>query len=179
MSPNQPKPISKINPALPASAFVDFVSHSVAQSQKAGANLAHLLQPGDIVLLEGDLGAGKTTLTKGIAQGLGVKGYVNSPTFTLVNEYNGRLPVYHLDCYRLESGREALDFGIEEYLYGDGVTIIEWPERISEILPPDFMRIRLSYLSESKRGLRFEPCGERYVGMVQEFKKNTFGGGSL
>ena len=120
-------------------------------------------------------GAGKTTFTKGVAQGLGVEGYVNSPTFTLVNEYEGRLPVYHLDCYRLESGQEALDFGIEEYLYGDGVTIIEWPERIREIWPASYIRVSLSYVSETKRSLRLEPVGPEYVGLMQEFKKSAFG----
>ncbi len=138
--------------------------------------MAQLLGPGDLVLLDGELGAGKTTLTKGLAEGLGVSGYVNSPTFTLVNQYQGRLPVYHLDCYRLESGREALDFGIEEYLYGDGVTIIEWPERIQEILPKEFIRIKLGYLTETKRTIRLEPAGAKYVKILQEFKKNAFGG---
>ena len=161
---------------IPPSAVVDFFSHSVAQTQRAGASLAGLLGPGDVLLLEGNLGAGKTTMTKGIAEGLGVKGYVNSPTFTLVNEYRGRLPVYHLDCYRLESSREALDFGIEEYIYGDGVTIIEWPERIKDILPTDFIRIRLGYLTDTKRTILIEPSGARATTILQEFKRNAFGG---
>jgi tRNA threonylcarbamoyladenosine biosynthesis protein TsaE len=159
----------------PPSAVVDFVSHSISQTQRCGSQLAQHLTPGVIILLEGDLGAGKTTFTKGIAYGLGVEGYVNSPTFTLVNEYEGRLPVYHLDCYRLESGREALDFGIEEYLYGDGVTIIEWPERISDILPSDCIRVSMSYLTDTKRSLRLEPIGSKYVSLMQEFKKSAFG----
>ncbi len=155
--------------------IVDFVSHAASQTQKAGTVLGRLLKPGDIILLEGDLGAGKTTFTKGVAQGLEVEGYVNSPTFTLVNEYQGRLPIYHMDCYRLESGREALDFGLEEYIYGDGVTLIEWPERISEVLPAEFLRIKLSYVHESKRAIRLEPTGARYVALVGEYKKNAFG----
>ena len=157
------------------SAIVDFVSHSVSQTQKAGSNLAELLAAGDVILLEGDLGAGKTTFTKGVAQGLGVSGYVNSPTFTLINEYQGRLPVYHLDCYRLESGREALDFGIEEYLYGDGVTIIEWPERIREILPSEYLRVQLGYVTDTKRSIRLDPAGSRYVALVKDFKQKAFG----
>lgn len=161
--------------AAPPSAIVDFVSHSVAQTQKCGSQLARQLVPGTVILLEGDLGAGKTTFTKGLAQGLGVEGYVNSPTFTLVNEYEGRLPVYHLDCYRLENGREALDFGIEEYLYGDGVTVIEWPERIKDIWPESYIQVTLSYLNETKRSLRLEPVGPAYTGLMQEFKKSAFG----
>lgn len=162
------------SPSLPGHfsdpASFGFVSHSIDQTRQAGISLAALLQPGDIILLEGNLGAGKTTFTKGIAEGLGVQGYVNSPTFTLVNEYRGRLPVYHLDCYRLESGQEALDFGLEEYLYGDGLTIIEWPERIREVLPQEYLLVRLEYLEETARSLRFEPCGERYERLVADLK---------
>ncbi len=178
MSQNKPgsKSDQSIRPAVvPPSAQVEFISQSVAHTQRAGVVLAQLLQPGDIIWLEGDLGAGKTTFTKGVAQGLGVTGYVNSPTFTLVNEYQGRLPIYHLDCYRLESGREALDFGIEEYLDSGGVTIIEWPERIREVLPPDHLAIQLGYMTDTKRTLRLEPFGQRYIELVQEFRKKAFG----
>lgn len=159
----------------PSAAIVDFVTHSATQTQKAGAVLGRLLEIGDIILLEGDLGAGKTTFTKGVGQGLEVEGYVNSPTFTLVNEYQGRLPLYHLDCYRLESGREALDFGLEEYLYGDGATIIEWPERIAEVLPDEFLLVKLSYVNDTKRAIRLEPFGPRYIELASEFKKAAFG----
>lgn len=164
---------------IPPSALVEFISHSTAQTQNTGATLATYLQPGDIVLLEGDLGAGKTTFTKGLAQGLGVEGYVNSPTFTLVNQYEGRLPLYHMDCYRLENGREALAFGIEEYLYGDGVCVIEWSERIRDILPKEVLRVKLGFLTETKRTIRIEPSGEQYIKLMQDFKKNSFSGGSL
>lgn len=150
---------------------LDFLSHAVEQTHRAGAFLATLLQAGDIVWLEGDLGAGKTTLTKGIADGLGVSGYVNSPTFTLVNEYKGRLPIYHLDCYRLESGEAALNIGLDEYLAGDAVTIIEWPERIANVLPPERLSIILSYKSETERLIRLQPFGSRYVNLLQELKK--------
>jgi tRNA threonylcarbamoyladenosine biosynthesis protein TsaE len=154
---------------------LNFISHSSQQTQRVGATLGKLLKASDIILLSGELGAGKTTFTKGLAEGLGVSGYVNSPTFTLVNEYHGRVPVYHLDCYRLESGREALDFGIEEYLYGDGVTIIEWFERIDAILPAEHLIIRLNHLNETKRDLRFEPSGKRYIDLVNQFKNLAFG----
>ena len=170
-------PASPIRKATGSSAaVVDFITHSVAQTQKAGEHLGGLLRVGDVILLEGELGAGKTTLTKGIARGLGVGGYVNSPTFTLVNEYrSGRLPVYHLDAYRLESAAEALDFGIEEYLYGDGITLVEWPQRIETVLPIEHLLIKLNYLNETKRSLRLEPTGIRYVQLVADFKKTAFG----
>jgi tRNA threonylcarbamoyladenosine biosynthesis protein TsaE len=176
------KTVAKVTAAKPESrpgpssaTIVDFVTHSATQTQKAGAVLGRLLQPGDIILLEGDLGVGKTTFTKGIGQGLLVEGYVNSPTFTLVNEYQGRLPLYHLDCYRLESGREALDFGLEEYLYGEGAIIIEWPERIAEVLPSEVLRVKLGYVNDTKRAIRLEPLGARYVALTTEFKKTAFG----
>jgi tRNA threonylcarbamoyladenosine biosynthesis protein TsaE len=153
---------------------LDFVSHSTNQTRNTGIILGRLAHPGDIFLLIGDLGAGKTTLAKGIASGLDIHATVNSPTFTLVNEYAGRLPLFHLDCYRLESAREALDIGLEEYLYGEALTVIEWPERIIEALPAESLTIRLSHLNETKRGIRLEPVGERYIYLVNEFKKTAF-----
>lgn len=167
--------ISSPKAGLSSATIVDFVTHSATQTQKAGTVLGRLLQLGDIILLEGDLGVGKTTFTKGVGQGLLVEGYINSPTFTLVNEYQGRLPLYHLDCYRLESGREALDFGLEEYLYGEGVIIIEWPERIAEVLPTEVLRVKLGYVNDTKRTIRLEPMGTRYVALTAEFKKAAFG----
>ncbi len=172
LSPLSSNNTSSEKTPAPASPAVEFVSHSVEQSRQAGRVLGSLLQPGDLLLLEGDLGAGKTTLTKGLALGLGVSGYVNSPTFTLVNEYQGRLPVYHLDAYRLESGREALDFGLEEYLDSQGVTIIEWPERIREVLPNVFLLVRLDYLSETERNFRLEAAGERYDRLLEAFRQS-------
>ncbi|WP_342397278.1 tRNA (adenosine(37)-N6)-threonylcarbamoyltransferase complex ATPase subunit type 1 TsaE [Candidatus Chlorohelix sp.] len=154
---------------------VDFISHSASQTRFTGVALGKLAQPGDIILLAGELGAGKTTLTKGIAEGLDIKGIVNSPTFTLVNEYQGRIALYHMDCYRLESGRDALDFGVEEYLYGEGLTVIEWAERIEDILPKETLTVRLSTLNETKRGIRLEPIGERYIAFVARFKEEAFG----
>lgn len=104
-------------------------SHSVAETQRLGALLGGLLAPGDVVLLHGDLGAGKTAFTQGIAVGLGVARAVNSPTFTILKEYEGRLPLYHFDLYRIESPDEVYALGFEEYLDGAGVSVIEWAER--------------------------------------------------
>ncbi len=173
--PPSPVSPSQISPSHIPPTFLDFVSHSSNQTQKAGALLGSLLAADDLVLLEGDLGAGKTTFTKGVAHGLGITGYVNSPTFTLVNEYYGRLPLYHLDCYRLESHREALDFGFEEYLSSGGVTIIEWAERIEPALPSEFLKIKLAYISETKRSIRFEASGQRYINLARQYRKAGFG----
>jgi tRNA threonylcarbamoyladenosine biosynthesis protein TsaE len=150
----------------------ELTTRSAAETQEIGARLAQFLQPGYIVLLEGNLGAGKTTFTKGLARGLGIDGYVNSPTFTLVNEYAGRLPLYHMDCYRLENGQEAIAFGIEEYLYGDGVCVIEWYERIADILPAEWLKIRLAHVTEDERQLSFEANGTRFSELLENFRHN-------
>ncbi|HYE96933.1 MAG TPA: tRNA (adenosine(37)-N6)-threonylcarbamoyltransferase complex ATPase subunit type 1 TsaE [Rubricoccaceae bacterium] len=122
-----------------------------------GARLAAHLGPGDVVALYGDLGAGKTHLVKGIARGLGVDAEdVSSPTFTLVNEYAGAaFPVYHLDAYRTERPEELLDFGAEEYLDGDGLCLVEWPERMEALLPARTLRLRLTHLDANRRRVEF------------------------
>ncbi len=160
---------------------LDFVSHSVTQTQRVGSRLGAMLQHGDVILLEGPLGSGKTVVAQGIAQGLGITDYVTSPSFTLLNEYRprdcgGRLPLYHIDLYRLaEAAKEAEAMGIEEYLCGDGVSVIEWAERAPDILPPEHLLIRMSIVSEFKRGVFMTPRGQRYLDMLREFKRTAFG----
>lgn len=111
-----------------------------------GLRIAEALEPGDIVALVGDLGTGKTALTKYIAEGLGIKGDISSPTFTIVKEYrSGRLPLYHFDVYRLGSGDELIDIGAEEMLDGDGLCVIEWADIVADVLPEDALAIRLDY----------------------------------
>src|SRR5436305_2135610 len=123
-------------PPVRATPDVDVISHSLDQTRRIGGRLAALLAPGDVILLEGPFGAGKTTFTQGIARGLGVTDdYITSPTFTLINEYPGRLPLYHVDLYRLDSAAQALDLGLTDYLDSPGVTVIEWPERAAALLP--------------------------------------------
>ncbi len=130
-------------------------SNSVEETLEIAKKFAEKLKPGDIVLLEGDLGAGKTHFTKGIAAYFGVKGQeVNSPTFTLINEYRGGLPIYHFDCYRLKNEEEALEFGAEEYLYGDGISIVEWPEKIKGLLPEDAIKIQIEHAGQNSRIIR-------------------------
>lgn len=115
---------------------------TIALGEKLGASL----QPGDILLLEGDLGAGKTTLTQGLAKGLGVTEFVNSPTFVIINEYfTGRLPLYHMDLYRVEEEAQLYDLGVEEYFYGNGVCVVEWPEIARAFLPEDFAQLSLAH----------------------------------
>lgn len=127
------------------------ITTSALATQRLGAKLARTLAPGDIVCLVGELGAGKTCLVKGLARGLAVKGYVNSPTFKLINEYQGKWPVYHFDLYRLADGRQVSELGYEEYLYGRGVTLIEWAEKIIPLLPRQYLKINLKRIDEHTR----------------------------
>lgn len=156
-------------------AALDVISHGVEQTKRLGVRLAELLEPGDVILVAGNLGAGKTVLAQGVAAGLGIDEPVTSPTFTLIHEYQGRLPFYHVDLYRIGGDAEAGDIGLEEYLYGDGVTLIEWAERASGLLPRDRLTVTLRPVAETKRALRFEPAGERYARLLAAFKRDAFG----
>ncbi|WP_249871591.1 tRNA (adenosine(37)-N6)-threonylcarbamoyltransferase complex ATPase subunit type 1 TsaE [Oceanobacillus saliphilus] len=128
--------------------------------------LALLLKPGDVITLEGELGAGKTTFTKGLANGLGVKRNISSPTFTIIKEYEGELPLYHMDVYRLEHSEE--DIGFDEYFYGNGITVVEWAQFIEEFLPEERLNINISYIDENKRELEFTSTGTHFKWIVHE-----------
>lgn len=123
-----------------------------------GEKLAKRLSRGDVVALYGDLGSGKTTFTKGVGRGLGIKDsrHINSPTFVLIKEYEAKLPVYHIDLYRLDNLKDIEDIGIEEYIYGDGVAIIEWAEKIENILPEKHISARFKIKGENKREIEIE-----------------------
>lgn len=123
----------------------EFVSRAPEETIAFGKKIAASLQSGDVLCLEGDLGAGKTHLVKGIAAGLDIApDEVRSPTYTLIHEYEGRLPLYHFDCYRMETPEEALEIGAEEYFYGSGVCVIEWPGRIEPLIPDEAQWISIS-----------------------------------
>lgn len=120
-------------------------SHSPEETYEIGRMMARAAEPGDVFALEGDLGAGKTVFTKGFARELGVKGAVNSPTFTILQIYDeGKLPLYHFDVYRIEEPEEMEEIGFDDYIYGEGVCLIEWADQIEDILPEDYTRIRIS-----------------------------------
>lgn len=133
-------------------------THSVDETLALGERIAGELKAGDILLLSGDLGAGKTHFVKGVARGFGVDElHVNSPTFTLIHEYKtGRLPVYHIDAYRLKSEQEAVEIGIEDYLYGDGICLVEWPERIAGLLPPGCVTVNIESTGTESRRFSFK-----------------------
>jgi tRNA threonylcarbamoyladenosine biosynthesis protein TsaE len=131
-----------------------FESNSVEETIAHGKEFAKSLKPGDIVCLEGDLGAGKTHFVKGMASQFGIeKDKVSSPTFTLINEYEADIPIFHFDCYRLKNEDEALEIGIEEYLFGDGVSVIEWSSKIENLIPEDSIRIEIKHNGKTKRSI--------------------------
>ena len=133
------------------------VTNSAAETRALGEQLASRLQPGDTVILEGELGAGKSELARGIARGLGVTETVTSPSFTILNVYeSGRCPLYHFDWYRLESEEELYELGMDEYLGGDGLAVVEWAERCPEAIPDTYIRINITATGEEQR--QFEIC---------------------
>jgi len=129
------------------------ISTSIEETIDIGSAFAKRLKNGDVVALIGELGAGKTVFTKGIARGLGVKDvrYVNSPTFVIIKEYEGKLPLYHLDLYRLDTSSVIDTENYEEYFYGDGITVIEWADKVRNILPKKYTEVRLNVMGENKR----------------------------
>lgn len=148
-----------------------YLSSSAAQTYILGEKLAGLTEPGDVFCINGELGTGKTVFAKGLAEGLGVTDRVTSPTFTLINEYQGRRPFYHMDVYRLNSSEEMEDLGYQEYFYGQGVTLVEWAEIVKEVLPEERLDIFVERIDEDNRTIIFYPYGERYEFLVEELSK--------
>ena len=149
---------------------IQFVTRSAEQTQKFGTSIGKLAEPGDIYLLIGELGAGKTCLTQGIAYGLDIQEYTLSPSFVIMRELHGRLPLYHMDFYRLENIAEISDLGLDDYLFGKGVCVIEWANRGLNVLPEDHLLIGIDYLAENERSFVIEPRGDRYIRMVKQLK---------
>lgn len=136
-----------------------FISHSPAETEALGEQFGRAASRGQVIALSGDLGAGKTQFVRGLARGLGIAGRVHSPTFTLVNEYGGgRLKLFHLDLYRLETAEQILSAGIEEYLKPDGVSVVEWAERIYDLRLPicDLKKVQIEIVSETERRIIYD-----------------------
>ena len=165
---------------------MEFISRSTEQTRRVGMRLGGMLQPGDVVGLIGDLGAGKTTLMQGIAAGWGSLDAVSSPTFVLVNVYRRSAPratgkgrpgeqrLYHLDAYRLSSALEAEDLDLDALL-GTGPMVVEWAGRIQDVLPKDNLWINLCWIDENQRDLLLTAHGDRYRKMLREFRRQVFG----
>lgn len=137
------------------------LTHSPEETRAFGRRLAEQLRPGDVLLFYGNLGAGKSEMTRGIAEGLGVSGPVTSPSFTILNVYDdGRMPLYHFDWYRLESAEELYEMGMDEYLGGDGVAVVEWPTQCPEAIPDTHLAVTLKPVGESDREITLTPMGD-------------------
>jgi len=152
----------------PQETMRNIISKSPEQTQRLGEELGRLAQPGDLFLLVGGLGAGKTCLTQGIAWGLGVEGYATSPSFVVINQYRGRLPLYHIDLYRIDTTEEVIELGLEDYLYGGGVCVVEWAEKALAMLPAEHLLIEMSFLSDTSRSLSLKARGQRYLEMLAQ-----------
>jgi len=150
-------------------------SGSDEQTLKLGRIIGSLLKEGDVVGLMGELGSGKTRFTKGIAKGLGIPPtvVVTSPSFALVNEYQGEVTLYHMDIYRLESQSEFYSAGLEEYLYGNGVAVMEWADRWPEVLPDYSIRIRLEIVDDHRRNITFSGSHPRAEEIIESFMKGV------
>ena len=142
---------------------VEVSSTGVDHTRSLAAALGELIRAGDILVLIGDLGAGKTAFAQGLGAGLGVTDTITSPTFALVQSYRGRLDLHHLDVYRLGQVNEALDLGLAELLDDDAVMVIEWGDTIAPVLPHDYLEVRLAYSdADGERLIRFSPVGSRW-----------------
>ena len=149
---------------IPSQSISDLklTSHSPEQTQQLGVKIGELALPGDIFLLVGNLGAGKTCLAQGIAWGLDIKEYALSPSFVIMRELHGRLPLYHIDLYRLDRIEEIADLGLDDYLHGNGVCVVEWAEKGLSALPTEHLMIQINYLSDTERSFQLKPSGKRY-----------------
>lgn len=168
-------PVQREYPAVPG---VALHSESAAHTHRLGTRLGALLLPGDVVLLEGTLGAGKTALTQGIGAGLGISGTINSPTFTLLKEYAGRLPLYHFDLYRIEDPEELFTLGFEDYFGGEGACVVEWADRGiaadgATLWPASWLRITITADGAAKRTLTCTAAGTRGEALLREFTSSA------
>ncbi|MFC1873629.1 tRNA (adenosine(37)-N6)-threonylcarbamoyltransferase complex ATPase subunit type 1 TsaE [Chloroflexota bacterium] len=161
----------KLPDSTPTTNRSKLISHSPEETQQLGIHIGKIALPGDIFCLSGNLGAGKTCLTQGIAWGLGIEEYAASPSFVLIRELYGRLPLYHMDLYRLDHLEEIADLGLDYYLYGNGVCVIEWAEKGLNALPVDYLLITINFLSDTERSFQLKASGKRYREITTELKE--------
>lgn len=144
------------------------ITNSIDETHALGERIGHVVKPDMVFLLDGDLGAGKTTLTQGIAKGLGITRRVTSPTFNILKIYHGSMPLYHIDAYRLEGISQ--DLGFDELLDDEGLTVIEWSEYVPGLIPENYMRISIHLLEESSREFVFTAYGEAYEPLLEDIR---------
>ena len=147
------------------------ISNSEQKTYDLGYELGALLKASDVVCLTGDLGAGKTALSKAVAKGLEVSEYVTSPTFAIIHEYEGRMPLYHFDVYRIGEIEEMEDLGYEEYFYGEGVCLIEWASQIRELIPKSHLWIHIKKIDENTREIEITGTNHHFEEIIEELKK--------
>jgi len=165
---------------VPADSTTMLTSQAPRETEQIGSLLGSMLAEGDIIALCGELGTGKTTFVRGIARGMGLEeAEVASPSFTLVNEYEGPLRLFHIDLYRLEDEKDLIGIDYEEYLKGDGVVVIEWANRIPQAVPHDALWITLRYLGAECREIMLQAQGDRYKVMIEELQRKVYTGSSL
>ena len=147
-------------------------TRSASETIRIGKSIGSHLRAGDVVALVGELGAGKTQFIKGLATGAGVgkPTYISSPSFTLINEYPGKVPFYHIDLFRLKSQKEAEGLGLEDYFQGRGITAIEWADKIPSFLPDEMLSIHIVYTGKNRRSVEISGKGKRYEDLVNELK---------
>ncbi len=150
---------------------IEIVTRSPEETREIGQRYGEIAQPGDVLLLTGELGAGKTCLTQGIAFGLGSKEYALSPSFVIMRRMRGRLPLYHFDLYRLDRLAETEDLGLDDYFYGDGVTVVEWAEKAQPLMPPEHLLVQIEYLSANDRRFIFKSVGQRYDTRIDQMRR--------
>ncbi len=144
--------------------------NNLKDTEQVGKIIARCLEGGAVLCLDGDLGVGKTAITQFIAREFGVEDYITSPTFTIIKEYEGRLPFYHMDVYRIDSEEDMYDLGYEEYIYSHGVTIIEWSNKIEDILPDERINIKIQRLNDTSRIMTIDGRGRVFEKIAEELK---------
>lgn len=147
---------------------MQIITDSPKETINFGKRLAKKLKKGDVLALVGNLGAGKTTLVKGIGQGLGIESKeVNSPSFVLLKKYNSGIPLYHFDFYRIDKAKDSIGIGFEEFIFGDGISVIEWADRVKEFLPTEYLQIGLEFKDSTKRKISLTGLGKRYKDLIK------------
>lgn len=152
---------------------MEITVNNLSETERLGKFIGRILDKGTVLCLDGDLGVGKTSLTQFIACEFGVDEYITSPTFTIIKEYEGRLPFYHMDVYRLDSIDDMYDLGYEEYIYSDGVTVIEWSNKIEEVLPEERINIEIKRIDDDRRILHISGSGKAYDKLVGELNNEN------
>lgn len=150
---------------------LNVITKSPEETKKLGKKLGKLTKPGDLLAFYGELGAGKTCFIQGISQGLKVKDYVTSPSFTIINEYKGKIPIFHFDLFRLNHAEEILELNYMEYFYGEGLTVIEWAEKIEAFLPQEHLKIDIKFKDHSQRIISLISQGDRFNRFLKELSK--------